>query len=123
MPEWTQEQAREALATISTLKRVLGIPNHATRKDEFVEHRLHVYTGDQESAVLLGEWLYRYGNGPREKYYNDHPEKLTLRDTVRVEAVEGGYDASMTINYAPHLKQMLDKMIQKHIAPDKSFTR
>lgn len=124
MPDWTKEQGREALATVSTLKRVLGIPNHPDKKDEFIEHDLHIYTADKESAILLGEMLYRYGNGPREKFYNARPEIQTLRDTVRVEDLpEGGYDASMNINYAPHLKKMLDKMIAKNIAPDKSFTR
>ena len=123
MPDSTREQEREALATISTLKRVLGIPSHRNKKDEFIEHNLHVYTADQESATLIAELLYRYGNGPREKFYNANPEILTLRDTIRVEPVEGGYDASMSINYAPHLQKMLGKMIKKQIAPDKSFTR
>jgi hypothetical protein len=124
MPEWTKEQGREALATVSTLKRVLGIPNHPDKKDTFLNHDLHIYTADKDAAILLGELLYRYGNGPREKFYNARPEILTLRDTVRVEPLaEGGFDTSMNINYAPHLKQMLEKMIQKHIAPDKGFTR
>src|ERR1035437_5960858 len=124
MPEWTKEQGREALATISTLKRALGIQNHPKKKDEFIDRDLHIYTPDKESAILLGELLHRYGNGPREKFYNARPQSLTLRDTVRVEDLPGGgCDASMNINYAPHLKKMLEKMIQKQIAPDKTFTR
>ena len=124
MPDWTREQEREALATISTLKRVLGIPNHPTKADRFDGHTVHILTPDEASGTLIGELLYRYGNGPREAYYNAHPEFSTLRDTVRVEPVEGGsYDASMSINYAPHLQKMLEKMIQKQIAPDKGFTR
>ena len=124
MPDWTREQEREALATISTLKRVLGIPNHPTKTDNFVGHTLHIFTPDETSATLIGELLYRYGNGSREKYYNAHPEFETLRDTVKVEPVDGGgYDASVSVNHVAHLQRMLEKMIQKQIAPDKSFTR
>lgn len=125
MTHWTKEQGREALATISTLKRVLGIPNHPTKRDSFVEDRdFQIYTPDQESAQLIGELLWRYGNGPKEAYYNAHPDLLTVRDTIRVRPLEeGGFAISINIPYAPSFAKALQKMVNKHIAPDKTFTR
>ncbi len=65
MAHWTEEQGIEALATISTLKRAMGIPNHPTKIDTIIENDFHIYTSDEESAQLIGELLYRYGNGRR----------------------------------------------------------
>lgn len=124
MPEITKAQMKEALATVSSLKRAMGIPNHPIKTDTFTGEKIHIYTSDKESAALLGELLYRYGNGPREKLYNSRPERLTIRDTVQVaELPDGGYDVSMHIPWPQNLKKSWDKMIAKHIAPDKSFTR
>jgi len=114
---------RKALATVSSLKRALGVPNHPTKKDAFVEKHCHIYTPDEESAILLGELLYRYGNGPREKFYNAHPEKITIRDTVQVRALEEGFAVSMNIPWPKTFVTFLEKMINKQIAPDHSLRR
>jgi hypothetical protein len=124
MAAWTSEDGRKALATVSTLKRALGIPNHPTEKDKFVNESIHIFTPEESSAILIGELLYRYGNGPREKFYNARPDLRTNRDTVCVQALpEGGYDASMFISYAPSFTKALEKMVLKHIAPDKKLSR
>lgn len=124
MVSWTEKQGREALATISSLKRALGIPNHPTKTDTFIGDDFHIYTPDEESAQLIGELFFRYGNGRRAAYYDAHPEKFTVRDTVKVKAIdEGGYDTSISIPFAPHFSEMLQKMIAKHIAPDSKLQR
>jgi hypothetical protein len=122
--EWTKKQEREALAAVCSLKRALGIPDHKNKPDAIVDEKLHVYTGDIESAQLIGELLFRYGNGKRAAFYDAHPEKLTLRDTIRVEAVHGGgFDASMNVYHSSHFARMILKMVDKHIAPDGRLTR
>lgn len=123
---WTEEQGKAALAKISSLKRALGIANHPTKTDtfEFATHRFHIYTDSQESADLVAELLYRYGGGNRAAFYDAHPEKLTVRDTIDVVPLEGGgCDVSINIPSATGLTKALEKVIQKHIAPDKTFTR
>jgi hypothetical protein len=124
MATWSKEQGREALAAISSLKRATGIPNHPTKTDTFVDHRFHIYAPDQESAEFIAEFLWRYASGTRTAFYDARPEKLTVRDTIRVlPLIEGGYDASITIPYAPSFTKALQKMVDKHIAPDRNFTR
>ena len=125
MPHRTRENCREALATISTLKRVLGIPNHASKKDTFAveEGRLHIYTPDGQSAILLAELFYRYGTGNQAEHYKAHPEHHTIRDTIRTEQLEDGCHVEMLIPWPPSLQKALDKMIKKHVAPDSRLTR
>ena len=85
---------------------------------------MNVYTADKDSATLIAEFLWRYGNGTRAAYYDAQPDSFTIRDTIRVRLLEdGGYEVSMNIPYAPSLTKALQKMIEKHIAPDKTFTR
>ncbi len=113
---------RKALATISSLKRAMAIPNHPLKTDEFDSSTCRIYVPDEASAILLGELLYRYGNGPREKFYNEHPERFTSRDTVKVvELPEGGFQASMDIYMPTGFAKALEKMIQRHIAADSRF--
>jgi hypothetical protein len=124
MTIWTEKDKQEALAAVCTLKRALGIPNHEFKKDEYASSRLHIFTPDAESAELIGELLFRYGNGKRAKYYDARPEITTLRDTIRIEPVPGGgYEASMNVIHSSHFARMILKMVDKHIAPDKQFTR
>jgi hypothetical protein len=124
MPDWTKAQEKEALAVVSSLKRALGVPNHPDRKDEFADGKVHIYTTDASSAKLIGELLWRYGNGPRAAFYDAHPEKFTLRDTVAVNRHEdGGYEASMWILYPPAFTKAMQKMFSKYIGPDKTFSR
>jgi hypothetical protein len=121
---WTKKEEKEALAAVSTLKRALSIPNHKDKKDEYTDDTLHIYTPDFESAELIGELLFRYGNGKRAKFYDAEPDRLTLRDTIRVKPLpEGGFDASMSVIHSSHFAKMILKMVDKHIAPDKPFTR
>ena len=123
MGDPTPWEWREALATVSSLKRAMGIKNHP-RKDEMIDGQLHIYLQDSDSAELIGELLFRYGNGKRARFYDSHPEIHTLRDSIRVEQLpDGGYDASMTIVHPTHFSRMVQKMIDKHISPDKTFTR
>ena len=122
----TKEECREALATISSLKRVLGIANHPTQKDTLgaEDGRLRIYTPDEESATLLGELLYRYGTGNQAAHYRARPEQPTIRDTIRTEAVnEGGYLTTMWVPWPLSMKTALNKMIKKHTAPDSRFIR
>jgi hypothetical protein len=124
MTVWTEKEQQEALAAVGTLKRALGIPNHKSKKDEFVDGRLQIYTPDFESAELIGELLFRYGNGRRAKFYDSRPDHKTLRDTIRVEPLsEGGYDASMCVVHSSHFSKMILKMVNKHLSPDKVLTR
>ncbi len=125
--EWTKKETNKAIAALSTLKRAIGIANHATKIDEFEDfqrNRLHIYTPDQESAELIGELLYRYGSGNRAAYYNAHPELSPIRKTIRLKALpEGGFDTSIAILHPRHFAERILKMAAKHIAPDKHFTR
>jgi hypothetical protein len=124
MPEVTKAEKKQALATVSSFKRAIGIPNHATKRDTFIDETIHIYISGKESAELMGELLYRYGNGPREKFYNAHPEKFTIRDTVQVkELPEGGYDVSMHIPWPRSFTEAMEKMMKKYIGPDSTFTR
>jgi len=66
MAKWSTQDEKEALATVSSLKRAMGIPNHPTKKDAFIGETIHIYTPDKNSAELITELLYRYGTGPRE---------------------------------------------------------
>lgn len=122
MGESRKLDERKALATISSLKRALGIPNHPVKKDEFVSGRCHIYTPDEDSANLLGELLFRFGNNSRAAYYDSHPERFSIRDTITVQPLpEGGFDTAMNIPWPTHLASVLDKMIRKQLSSDSRF--
>lgn len=125
--EWTKKETNKALAAISTLKRATGVQNHPTKKDEFAEiprNQLRIYSLDQESAELIGELLYRYGNGKRAAFYDAHPERSTIRDSIEVKPLRGGgYVTLMQIYHPRHFSEKLSKMTEKFVAPDKHFTR
>ena len=124
MASWANEEEKKSLATLNTLKRVLGIANHPIKKDCFKKNYVHLFATDETSAMLLGELLYRYATGSREVHYNAHPELKTIRDWLSIEPLaDGGYEVKMPIGKASNLTKMLDKLISKHIAPDQRFLR
>jgi hypothetical protein len=122
---WTREEGRESLAAISTLKRAIGIPNHPSKTDEIsVGGRCHIYTQDEESAELIAELLYKWANAGRKKYYDLHLPDSTLRDTIAVQSLpEGGFQTTISVLSAPNFTKGLHRLTQKHISPDKGFTR
>lgn len=124
MANTTKQDQRQSLAAISSLKRVLGIQNHPSRKDEYISNHLHIYTPDDESAILLAELLYRYANGNLRAHYDAHPEHRSVRDTIMLKPLtEGGYEIEMWSPGPAALKTSLERMIKKHIAPEERFRR
>lgn len=121
--EWTKKETNKALAAVSTLKRATGIPNHPSKMDEFAEiprNQIRIYTPSQESADLIGEILFRYGNGKRAAFYDAQPERSTIRDSIRVEPLDqGGFVTSMQIFHPRHFSEKISKMTEKFVAPDK----
>ena len=123
MEQSARRQEQESLAAISTLKRALGIPNHLTKIDEVVEDRWHVYTQDAKSAELISELLYRCANGNLKQFYDSQPRR-SVRDTISVSPLkDGGFEASIKVINIPNFTKGLLKLAQKHISPDKNFTR
>ena len=132
MTNWAYNvHGKNALAAISTLKRVLGIPNLPCKGDGFVQSRLFIYVPDESSGQLLAELLYRYGTSTKGKLYQAHPEWKTIRDTIEIHpfselgsngGVEG-YCVSMEITNASALTKSLEKMAMLLIAPDGKHLR
>jgi hypothetical protein len=121
---WSDEEQNKALAALSSLKRAMGIANVTGLTDHFSEHNLKVFTPDKGSADLVAELLFRYGNGKRAKFYDSRPHRLTIRDTIAVEVVgDGEFVTSMLISNPPDLARRLSEMVEKHISPDKNFSR
>ena|SRR5882762_5028462 len=117
----TQSDIKNALAEFGKLKRVLGIPNHPQNKDAIIDGTLHIYTSDKESAALIGEILYRFGSGNKAAFYDARPEMPSIRDSIKLGSlIEGGYEVEMYIPYAPKLTKALQKVVAKHIEPDKN---
>jgi len=129
MPRSTSGQ-KEALTAVSSLKRILGIPHHPTKRDEFMQDELHnpichIYTPDAQSAELLGELLYRIAVMPKgAAYYDSNHPGHSQRDTIRVQPLEdGGYDSSMRVLQPERFAAKIKKVIAKHIAPEKGAGR
>ena len=80
---------------------------------------------DAESAEVNQErLLFRYGNGKNARLYNSRPERLTLRDTIRVKSACRRRIRRFDVGvHSSHFARMILKMVNTHIAPDKTFTR
>jgi hypothetical protein len=121
--DWTKKEEKEALAAVCSLKRALGIAD-GSEKDEFQGARIKIHTADFASAELIGELLYRYGGGQRRRFYDAHPEIETLRDSVAVYPLANDcYTASIALHSPSNFAREIRKAIDKHIAPNKTFTR
>lgn len=126
--KWTRQQEKEALAAVCKLKRVLSIPDNPTRKDEFWHETLYVGTTDLESAELIAELFHKYAGckkvvppGPLPP-----PDPIPMRNTVSAgHGVPGekDYCATITLKNPSEFARAINKIIEKHIAPDRRFTR
>jgi hypothetical protein len=119
----TDKDRKDALAALSSLKRVLGIADHPNKPDEFKDIYLKVHTQDENSAILLGELLYRFATGRNAARYASRPRIMTTRDTIKIKPVEGGYEVEMVIYGADRMIKAIDKMIEKQISPGNGFSR
>lgn len=123
MAGFAKEKIREALESISTLKRAIGIPNHPTKRDAFEAEKCHIYTTDKASAELLGELLFRSCGGAR-KDHQDASAGLSIADTIETRQLEDDcYDVSISIIHPPSFAKALKRMADKHISPDRYFRR
>lgn len=124
MPNWTTEEAIQALKRINTLKRVLGIRNHPKITDTFTPDQIfYVYTADYDSAELLAELFHRYEMGPRRAYYPQNQSTTNIGNSIRVSPEQDGYEVSIRVKSAPNFSKALLRATDKQIAPDKGFSR
>ena len=125
--KWTRKQEKEALTALCTLKRALGISDHKTSKDEFRDEILYVHTPNLESAELIAELFHKYAGCKKVVPVGPVPpqEPIPMRNTVRAGHVVPGddYCASITLKNPSEFARAIHKIVEKHIAPDRRFTR
>jgi hypothetical protein len=124
MEQYPKRDVQKALAAISSLKRAVGIPNHKLKPDQISNGTCHVYVPDQDSATLMAELLYRDATWPKGVAFYDSKPWPSLRDSLRLSPLaEGGFDVSIDVMDASALEKGVRRLLNKHISPDKTFTR
>jgi hypothetical protein len=128
--KWTKKQEQEALAAICSLKRALGIADSPDSKDEFVGDTLRVGASTLESAELIAELFHKYAGCKKvvPDYSVPPLDPVPMRNTVsaclgfRTMGPED-YCASIKLKNISDFTRAINRIIEKHIAPDRRFTR